>query len=294
MYDDILFFLKVAEYTKISVAAENLGTSPSTISRKISALEEALRLRLIKRDSRNLELTDEGRNLTLVFKNVEVETSDMIAQCLIKNKRYNNIINVVLPVGMVSFKFSHKLATLGNKLTGMELNLTYYAGNVDIERYNYDMAIVSLGNKKEYQSAVLVYSSKVILVCSRRYIEASGLCSSIEDFANHMVIGNVRILEDNLIPLLYSENDGSTTKLPVEYKLYLNSFIEAKNLVLADMAISGLMENDIKDELASGELVRLLPDYHLGYMNYYLVSKFDSEDVRNKAVLELIKNTFES
>ncbi len=294
MYDDILFFLKVAEYTKISVAAENLGTSPSTISRKISALEEALRLRLIKRDSRNLELTDEGRNLTLVFKNVEAETNDMIAQCLIKNKRYNNIINVVLPVGMVSFKFSHKLATLGNKLTGMELNLTYYAGNVDIERYNYDMAIVSLGNKKEYQSAVLVYSSKVILVCSRRYIEANGLCSSIEDFANHMVIGNVRILEDNLIPLLYSENDGSTTKLPVEYKLYLNSFIEAKNLVLADMAISGLMENDIKDELASGELVRLLPDYHLGYMNYYLVSKFDSEDVRNKAVLELIKNTFES
>ncbi|AUR51641.1 LysR family transcriptional regulator [Aquella oligotrophica] len=294
MYDDILFFLKVAEYTKVSVAAENLGTSPSTISRKINALEEMLRLRLIKRDSRNLELTDEGRNLTLVFKSVEAEVGDMIAQCLIKNKRYNNIINVVLPVGMVSFKFSHKLATLGNKLAGMELNLTYYAGNVDIDRYNYDMAIVSLGNKKEYQSAVLVYSSKVILVCSRRYIEVNGLCSSIDDFANHMVIGNVRILEDNLIPLLYRENEGSTIKLPVEYKLYLNSFIEAKNLVLADMAISGLMENDIKDELASGELVRLLPDYHLGYMNYYLVSKFDSEDVRNKAVLELIKNTFES
>lgn len=294
MYDDILFFLKVAEYTKVSVAAENLGTSPSTISRKINALEEMLRLRLIKRDSRNLELTDEGRNLTLVFKSVEAEVGDMIAQCLIKNKRYNNIINVVLPVGMVSFKFSHKLATLGNKLAGMELNLTYYAGNVDIDRYNYDMAIVSLGNKKEYQSAVLVYSSKVILVCSRRYIEVNGLCSSIDDFANHMVIGNVRILEDNLIPLLYRENEGLTIKLPVEYKLYLNSFIEAKNLVLADMAISGLMENDIKDELASGELVRLLPDYHLGYMNYYLVSKFDSEDVRNKAVLELIKNTFES
>ena len=218
----------------------------------------------------------------------------MVSQCLIKNKKYNNIINIVLPVGMVSFKFSRTLATLGNKLAGMELNLTYYAGNVDIERYNYDMAIVSLGSKKEYQSAVLVYSSKVILVCSKRYIEANGLCSSIDDFANHMVIGNVRILEDNLIPLLYGENENSTVKLPVDYKLYLNSFIEAKNLVLADIAISGLMENDIKDELASGELVRLLPDYHVGYMNYYLISKFDMEDVRYKTVLELIKNTFEN
>ncbi|TXI94100.1 MAG: LysR family transcriptional regulator [Neisseriales bacterium] len=294
MYDDILFFLKVAEHTKFSTAAEKLGLSQSTISRKITALEEALRLRLIKKDSRNLELTEEGQNLSLIFKNVETEIKEMVSQSLIKNKKYNNIINIVLPVGMVGFKFSRTLATLGNKLAGMDLNLTYYAGNVDIERYNYDMAIVSLGNKKEYQSAVLVYSSKVILVCSKRYIEANGLCTSIDDFANHMVVGNVRILEDDLIPLLYKENENTTVKLPVDYKLYLNSFIEAKNLVLSDIAISGLMENDIKDELASGELVRLLPDYHKGYMNYYLISRLDMEDIRYKSVLELIKHTFEN
>ena len=292
MYDDILFFISIAAYDKFSVAAEKLGVSQSTISRKIAALEQQLNFKLIKRDSRNLELTEYGENLVATFREVGVELETMVSGALLKNKKYNNIINILLPVGMANYSFSRSLVTINEKLEGIDLNLTYYAGTVDIDKYNYDLAIASQASKKEYHAATLIYSNKVIIVCSQEYIQKYGLCTSIEDLSNHMVVGNVRVLEENMIPQLFRESDSEITQLLVDYRLYLNSFIEAKNLVKSGLVISGLLEDDVKEELKSGEIVRILPDYHVGYMNYYLVSKFKSDDTRYTTVLELLEDSF--
>jgi len=292
MYDDILFFVKIAAYGKFSAAAEGLGIAQSTISRKIASLEEQLNLRLIKRDSRNLELTEAGLGIYNRFQHTAADIEEKIATALIADKRYENILNLMLPVGMANFGFSRKLAELNERLPGVQLNLTYYAGTIDIEKYNYSLAIVSRANKKEYQSARLIYSSKVILVCSPEYIANYGLCQSIEDMANHKVIGNVRVLEDNVPQMLFNEHTGDIIEIHSNYKLYLNSFIESRNLVMSGVAISGLMEADIKHDLADGSLLRLLPDYHGGFMNYYLVSKFDEQDLRYKEVLNLLEEFF--
>ncbi|GEM_PF-1019230 len=292
MYDDILFFVSVVAYDKFSVAAEKLGISQSTISRKIAALEQQLNFKLIKRDSRNLELTEYGTNLAAAFHEIDAEVEAMLSGALLKNKRYNNVINILLPVGMANYGFSRSLVTINDKLEGIDLNLTYYAGTVDIDKYNYDLAVASQASKKEYHAATLIYSSKVIIVCSQEYIQKYGLCSTIEDLSNHMVVGNVRVLEENMIPQLFRESDSEITQLLVDYKLYLNSFIEAKNLVMSGLVISGLLEDDVKEELKSGKIVRVLPDYHVGYMNYYLVSKFKSDDVRYTTVLELLEDSF--
>ena len=292
MYDDILFFVDVVAHDKFSVAAEKLGVSQSTISRKIAALEQQLNLKLIKRDSRNLELTEHGANLVSVFRELGTEVESMVSGALLKNKKYNNIINILLPVGMANYGFSRSLVAINEKLEGIDLNLTYYAGTVDIDKYNYDLAIASQASKKEYHAATLVYSSKVIIVCSQEYIQRHGLCNTIEDLSKHMVVGNVRVLEENMIPQLFREGDSEITQLLVDYRLYLNSFIEAKNLVESGLVISGLLEDDVKEELKSGKIVRILPDYHVGYMNYYLVSKFKSDDVRYTTVLELLEDSF--
>ena len=79
MYDDILFFVSVVAYDKFSVAAEKLGISQSTISRKIAALEQQLNFKLIKRDSRNLELTEYGTNLAAAFHEIDAEVEAMLS-----------------------------------------------------------------------------------------------------------------------------------------------------------------------------------------------------------------------
>lgn len=292
MYDDICFFVKIIECGKFSSAAEKFNLAQSTISRKISALEEQLNCRLIKRDSRNLELTEVGQNLYNEFKDTATEVDKLVSSVLIKDSRYNNILNLLLPVGMANFAFSRTLANLSSKLSGIQLNLTYYAGTINIDNYDYDIAIISSANKNLAQTSKLVYRSKVIIACSPEYIKNHGLCTSLKELREHTVIGNIRVLLENSCTNLFHEEDNSVVPLDIDYKLYLNSFIEAKHLTLSGVTISGLMENDIKTELARGDLIRVLPDYHVGYMNYYLISKFETTDFRYHEVLEVLEDFF--
>ena len=58
--DDVPVFVAVVDQNGVTAAARALGMPKSTVSKALSRLEEALGLRLIERNSRNLRVTGEG------------------------------------------------------------------------------------------------------------------------------------------------------------------------------------------------------------------------------------------
>jgi len=60
--DNILVFMKVAEFESSSKAARALDMPISTVSRKLSALESALGVSLLRRTTRRVILTSQGRD----------------------------------------------------------------------------------------------------------------------------------------------------------------------------------------------------------------------------------------
>lgn len=63
MFDDLELFVMVAEKGSFAEAARALDVVPSTVSKKIAALEDHFGVRLIQRTTRSLALTEEGRIL---------------------------------------------------------------------------------------------------------------------------------------------------------------------------------------------------------------------------------------
>ena len=61
--DDLDVFVRVIDAASMSAAARILGVPKSTVSRAVSRLEDALRVRLLQRTSRALAPTDAGRSL---------------------------------------------------------------------------------------------------------------------------------------------------------------------------------------------------------------------------------------
>src|SRR5258706_6078265 len=59
--NEILVFARVVQAGSFTTAAAKLGMPKSTVSRKISELEERLKSRLLQRTTRKLSLTDTGR-----------------------------------------------------------------------------------------------------------------------------------------------------------------------------------------------------------------------------------------
>ena len=76
-------FVSVVQNGSLSSAGRQLGLSPASVSRHISALEESLGCRLVNRSSRKLTLTEAGE---LYFAKVEqilhqiAEANDTVAQ----------------------------------------------------------------------------------------------------------------------------------------------------------------------------------------------------------------------
>ncbi len=60
-YDDVAVFLAVAREGGFSAAARKLGLPVSTVSRRIAALERTLKTPLLRRTTRAVSLTDDGR-----------------------------------------------------------------------------------------------------------------------------------------------------------------------------------------------------------------------------------------
>ena len=59
--NDIAIFVKVAQFESFSRAAHALGMPVSTVSRRVTALEEQLGVTLLQRTTRKLNLTAQGR-----------------------------------------------------------------------------------------------------------------------------------------------------------------------------------------------------------------------------------------
>ena len=59
--NEIVVFAKVVETRSFTAAAQQLGLPKSTVSRKVSQLEERLAARLIQRTTRKLSLTEIGQ-----------------------------------------------------------------------------------------------------------------------------------------------------------------------------------------------------------------------------------------
>ena len=61
LLNDMALFVEVVKAKGFRSAAETLGMPNSTLSRRISALEKAIGLRLLHRTTRRIELTEAGQ-----------------------------------------------------------------------------------------------------------------------------------------------------------------------------------------------------------------------------------------
>src|SRR5206468_3762474 len=62
-WDDLRFFLAAARAGTLSAAATALGVEPSTVGRRLEALEASLGTRLFRRSQRGYVLTEAGQRI---------------------------------------------------------------------------------------------------------------------------------------------------------------------------------------------------------------------------------------
>ena len=140
----IASFVSVAEHLSFIAAANVIGTSPSTISRKVSRLEDALGLRLFERTTRRVALTEAGRLYHAQCVQIFNHLADADAMIASLNSEPNGLLRVSFPVAFGRLKLSEIISEFLDAYPKVRVEANYTDRFVDIIEESYD-AVVRIG-----------------------------------------------------------------------------------------------------------------------------------------------------
>src|SRR5713226_8094611 len=258
-FNDLQFFAAVVVHRGFSAAARALGLPKSRVSRRVALLEERLGVRLLDRTTRGLGLTQVGQQ---VFEHaraavIEVEAAEEAALRMQAEPR--GLVRLSCPLGlqgaiaasMAGFLAAHPLLRLQCIVTNRRVDLIQEGVDVAIrvrERLDTD---ADLQVKR-------IGVSRRILVASPKLLATAGVPKSPADLANFPVLHQEE--QGGGTWHLTAEN-GETTSVLVEPRLASGSFDILMSAGCQGAGIALLPARYCQDALATGELVRVLPEW---------------------------------
>jgi DNA-binding transcriptional LysR family regulator len=183
--DDVLIFVKVAQFESISKAARALGMPISTVSRRLSILESALGVSLVRRNTRRMTLTPQGReyfNQCQEPLNVVQEAERALTQAQTKPQ---GTLKVSVPMILSQKSFLDFISRFSKKHPGIRIDLFVTNLFLDLVADNIDVAI-RFGELRD-SSVVATKLGKCVryVVATREYMRGRKLPSEPEELKAH-------------------------------------------------------------------------------------------------------------
>jgi len=140
-WDNLRFFLALADAGSLSRAAEKLQVDHSTVARRIDALERELGVRLVERLSRAYRLTAEGEQVRDRAKEVEAGIADIARFASSVDRSPQRVVRVNGPPTFVAEFLAPRLLSLQRQHPGLRIELVGEAREVSLTRGEADLAL---------------------------------------------------------------------------------------------------------------------------------------------------------
>lgn len=139
--EDLLIFASIATHGSFTAAAERLGLPKSTVSRRLSQLEQVLGERLMTRTTRRLRLTDFGEAMLEHARQISNEID--AAKALAENRQAvpSGRLRVSMPSDLANLLLPQALAAFSALHPAVQLELDLSARRVDLLGEGFDLAI---------------------------------------------------------------------------------------------------------------------------------------------------------
>jgi DNA-binding transcriptional LysR family regulator len=254
--DNILVFMKVAEFESISKAARALDMPISTVSRKLSALESELRVSLVRRTTRRVILTSQGRDyfnqcIEPLIKLQEAE--QVLAQT---QREPEGTLAISVPIICSQGPFMDFLSRFSKEHSGIRLDLYVTNAYLNLMAENIDLAI-RFGQPQD-SSVVAAKLGKSVryVVASADYLKGRKLPTEPEELkAYECVMFNAKNYRADWDLI----SGRKRVRVCVAGSVSSRDCQSVAAFVLRGHGV-GLLETGYCDQaLARGDLVRLLP-----------------------------------
>jgi DNA-binding transcriptional LysR family regulator len=255
---ELTVFHCVVKHSSYAKAAEELGLSPSGVSRIVTRLEERLGARLVQRTTRKLSLTEAGAAFHARTAQILVDLADAEAEVQMTAVQPRGNLRVSAPVVFGMLYVSPIIGPLLRRYPDLSIDLSLTDRMVDLVEEGMDLAI-RIGSLSDSRLiARRLCTNHRILVASPAYLARRGTPSRPEDLAEHDCVLFSGFSRPREWKLIGPEGPASVS---------LSGRVASGNVqLLTEAAKQGLgvtmgATMSVGPALLSGELVRVLSDY---------------------------------
>ena len=254
--NDIALFVEVGKTLSFRRAAETLNIPSSTVSRRVSQLEQSIGLRLLHRTTRKVEFTEAGQ---LYFERCQriveearlahEQLGDMLAQP-------SGILRASFPVDFATIFLTPLITQFADQYPYIQFEFDLTPRQVDLLSDNVDVAIRigELPNTTLIARKLTQFQGK--LFASPAYIKRYGLPLQPSDLSHHNCICFMK----NKAWTLYQ--DDIAVQVSIQGRFQLNNIGMMRRLALLDQGIIFMLPQVVEADVQQGLLIPILPEWY--------------------------------
>lgn len=260
--NDLYLFVQAVEQGGFAAASRHLGIPKSTLSKRVSELEESLGARLIHRTSRSFVLTDSGRDFLdhAQAALIEAESAETAVRSRLAEPRGRVRMTASVPVAQ--FYLAERLPELARRHPGLQLQLHVTDRFVDLVQEGFDIALRShfapLPDSSLLQRRLSL--DPMFLLASPAYLDQHGWPERAEELKDHL-----GLLASPSAPFWRLHNEqGEEIRVTPRTAMLADESVVLLKAATAGLGITCLPRSVCRDTLEQGELCRILPDWTAG------------------------------
>ncbi|CAB3808454.1 HTH-type transcriptional regulator PgrR [Paraburkholderia ultramafica] len=254
-------FCTVVEMQSFTHAAHTLGVSKAVVSRAIAGLETRLGVRLFRRSTRHLSLTEAGDEFYAGCSRVVAELDELEAGTGQRAREPAGVLRLVAHTTAALLELPSLIAGFRARYPGVQLEVTLAERPVDLIKEAFDLGIVlPFMLTSELTITRALCRLPLAVVGSPSYIRGRKLPQRPEDLAAFRF---VTILASISEPQLHFRRGCEDVAVPLEHEVSTNNAVLNKELVISGGGLGALPLTMIAKELDDGRLVQLLPEFEI-------------------------------
>ncbi|MEB6223192.1 LysR family transcriptional regulator [Pantoea anthophila] len=252
-------FIRVAEAGSFSAAARQNGMKQSAVSQQIAALEEALGVVLLHRTTRSMALTEQGQRYLQQVRHLLNAMDELEQQLRPDSQPLSGRVHIQLPSG-IGQRLMPSLIAFQQAHPALQLTLALEDRLSDLIAEGVDLAIRLSESPPATLAARVLTTVETVLVASPDWIARHGTLQTPAELAHHPHVRFSGVSPDAPLQLLSATERIS---VPVKSVFRANNSDALRQALEPGLGIGGLQTLIGAEALASGRLVRLLPDWRL-------------------------------
>ena len=261
-------FTRAVELGSFSAVAREENTSQPSVSKKIAALEQHLRVRLLERTTTSLTLTEDGKRFYERSKRVLEEYADAVADARGQTHMFVGTLRINAPVGLGELRLNTLILEFLAKYPEIEIELILNDRVIDLVEEGVDVAIRLGGELPPNVIARNIAFSPRVLVATRAYVERAPKINKPEDLAQHEYF---RFAGLALGSQLEFSNNTEKVIVLINGRFRVNSSLALRECFLEGKGLGSAPAWLVQDLIDSGDLIRLLPNWEMMPQQAHLV-----------------------